>query len=75
MGKPWLIDFLLTSAFLNLPAVSVSLWHQHAIQPTIDGWLSGRENQKVRNEKRICTPQFTIWIPTACTPGRPNKKS
>ena len=26
--KPWLIDFLLSTAFLNQPAVS--LWHQHA---------------------------------------------
>ncbi|MBQ9265231.1 MAG: hypothetical protein IJ189_13625 [Clostridia bacterium] len=36
--KPWLIDFLLSPAFLNQSAVS--LWHQHAIQPIIDDWLN-----------------------------------
>lgn len=36
--KPWLIDFLLTPAFLNQP--TVSLWHQHAILPIIDDWLN-----------------------------------
>ena len=36
--KPWLIDFLLSTAFLN--QLAVSLWHQHAIQPIIDGWLN-----------------------------------
>ena len=36
--KPWLIDFLLSPAFLNQP--TVSLWHQHAILPIIDDWLN-----------------------------------
>ena len=36
--KPWLIDFLLSPAFLNQPAVS--LWHQHTIQPIIDDWMN-----------------------------------
>ena len=36
--KPWLIDFLLSPAFLNQP--TVSLWHQHTILPIIDDWLN-----------------------------------
>ena len=36
--KPWLIDFLLSPAFLSQPAVS--LWHQHAILPIIEDWLN-----------------------------------
>ena len=42
--KPWLIDFLLSPAFLNQPAVS--LWHQHAILPIIDNWLNSQAHSE-----------------------------
>ena len=42
--KPWLIDFLLSPAFLNQPAVS--LWHQHVILPIIDNWLNSQAHSE-----------------------------
>ena len=42
--KPWLIDFLLSTAFLNQPAVS--LWHQHVILPIIDNWLNSQAHSE-----------------------------
>lgn len=36
--KPWLIDYLLTPAFLNQP--TISFWHQQAVLPIVSKWLT-----------------------------------
>ncbi|MBO5534181.1 MAG: hypothetical protein J6B53_02125 [Clostridia bacterium] len=42
--KPWLIDFLLSPAFLNQPAVS--LLDQHVILPIIGNWLNSQAHSE-----------------------------